>query len=578
MVEILGTLGILSVLTLLSVSTVTNFQDAAKRDAVAQTVRTLNSAVEKFNQTADTPSKIDLLGRPIGTSMTALIPRYSTGEDAGLGDLPEGQVVHILSQVQDTAGGEVGPFFNPYYKPVYSPPGSDAYRAVWVNGESEDDPGRFVMVGPDIPFPVRSDGSPYIGLSPASRGIVGMSPEGVGHVPPPQPIEPLSLLSGRPGQDALYGRLALVIPDQTYLVNLTAGTGGAVTPSGPLNMAGEVNFSAAPVSPDWEFSHWTGDLAGQLDSGKVVVTKNISATAHFRPVLVNVRLLTEPTNAGFTSGGGTYARGSAVNIKASPFDGWRFLGWSEGPVNSADIYSAEPTVIAEGDTAFVAQFAPVDDTYAVLATPTPEPTPTPSSTPTPEPTPTASPTPTPEPTPTPVPTPYYGYDYATGEPEAPGTLSLSGPTLIATGVPASYTITTVDTQGAIRQNGYIMFSAQGLNARSLPVTVTGDKGTVLNLDYTTGQFASWRGDLQPYEIFVINFTLTADAPGTYDAVSAVISSGGTALSSFNIRAVDNWGSGWGSWGSGWASDWGSDWGSEWASSWGSDWASSWSSE
>jgi len=569
--EMLGAIGVLSLLVGLSASTVSNYMGGAKKEGTGHIARTLNDAVAKYNQSVETSSVVDAYGRQLGTTLTALVPRYAAGGGMLVTGLPEYDVLYRLTRGYQPRGGKVGPFFNPYLHPVFSKPGEDPYRAVWVNGTTDQDPGRFVLIGDGQPVPVRPDGAAYENLTPNAIGIVGFESGSQSYDPPINSVGPLMVLSGRPGRDAVYAAESVTGTSGQHRLSLSSSSGGTVSPSGEFLGGGTVSFAAIPSTADWEFAYWTGDLAGYPSEGSMDLERDMQAGAVFRPVPVEIEVLASPVNAGHTQGTGTYNRGDVFNIAAYPLPGWTFLGWAAGPVHTQDLYSASSSVVARGNHKFIAQFAPTEqlssavlnrteptlanlggeDGAPVLVAPTP--------------------------TPIPAPTPYYGFNWATGESEAPGTSALSGPFDLLLGQLTPYTLSTADTSGALRLNGSLMISLPtGVSLAALPDTVRGSKGTVLQRSVgkrQSQQYASWGGTMQPYEIFEVPLALRGVSAGAYELTGAVYSTGGFQTTTMPVTV---WGSslGWGStsWGSGW---WGSNtWDSQWGSG-GSAWGSGW---
>ena len=529
--EVLGVVGILSVLAVVSVVTVSNFIDGSKRESTTYVAKALNMAVAKFDQSVPTPTVVDGLGRFVGNNMTALVTRPPSDEGLATEDLPETLVIHNLMQETEGDNGPYGPFLGSYLKPVFNSPGSDDYRAVWVNGMSDYDPGKFVIIGKGQPLPTKSDGSPYPGLTQNSRGIVALDSSGVDYNIANEPPNPLSIVAGQVGDSAIYAEADQTVTAAGNTLTLYASTGGTVEPSQPVVATGPVSFQAVPISSDWEFSHWSGGLAGQPQSGTIELTQPVTATAFFKARQVNVSIYGHPVNGGAVSGSGTYSSGDVINISAEPAAGWVFNGWVVG--SGIDPNEASQSVIASSDAAFVARFV-MEDSFSSGA---PTPTPTPTATPDPE-----APTPTPTPEPTPEPTPvYYGYDVTTGVPEAPGEVLLSGYSSSYIGEQTELVATTFDTAGATRANAVLtIYVPYGFTITDAAPYVVGDLGSELQLIGNFGQYASWGGNLAPYEVVSAAAQIIGVIPGEFKFYATITSSGGTAESelSFRVMGVD----------------------------------------
>jgi uncharacterized repeat protein (TIGR02543 family) len=115
-----------------------------------------------------------------------------------------------------------------------------------------------------------------------------------------------------------------------------------------------VNITATPDA-GWQFDSWTGDVA---DPGSASTTVTMDAdktvTANFIQEGGVTYTLTITTNGnGSTTGAGTYAEGTVVNITATPDAGWQFDSWT-GDV--ADPNSASTAVIMNADKTVTANF------------------------------------------------------------------------------------------------------------------------------------------------------------------------------------------------------------------------------
>lgn len=89
-------------------------------------------------------------------------------------------------------------------------------------------------------------------------------------------------------------------------------------------------LKAGSHSPQWRFSHWSGDVSGQKNPLTIKMTQHGVVTAHFQPAWVEVQLEVEvePPGSGWVEGAGTYLVNQSVHLMAQPNPGWQFSHWS----------------------------------------------------------------------------------------------------------------------------------------------------------------------------------------------------------------------------------------------------------
>ncbi len=144
-----------------------------------------------------------------------------------------------------------------------------------------------------------------------------------------------------------------VVPQYTLTVN-TQGSGSvSLNPSGGIYAAGTIVELSATPAPGWQFSSWSGNLNGTVNSASILMSSNKNLTANFTQIVPQYTLTANTQGSGSVSlnpSGGTYAAGTVVAVTASPASGWQFSGWSgdlTGSTNPANLpMDGDKTVLA----------------------------------------------------------------------------------------------------------------------------------------------------------------------------------------------------------------------------------------
>ncbi len=126
---------------------------------------------------------------------------------------------------------------------------------------------------------------------------------------------------------------AIFAQDAQYTINVMVNdqSCGSAT-GGGVYYAGEyVTLSATP-NEHYYFSTWNNGMTA--NPYYLTVIENASYTAIFEPIDYTVNLTTNDDYMGSVYGSGSYPYGSTANIEAQPFDGFRFIEWSDGNTNS----------------------------------------------------------------------------------------------------------------------------------------------------------------------------------------------------------------------------------------------------
>ncbi len=119
--------------------------------------------------------------------------------------------------------------------------------------------------------------------------------------------------------------------ERRYSVVVTVDGEGSVNPNGGAFPPGEVVTFEATPSPGWQFAGWGEGLSGSDPTQQLTINTDVLITATFEPIPPDLNLLTVLTRGegSVSPATGTHAKGSVVSLKATPAQGWYFLGWEE---------------------------------------------------------------------------------------------------------------------------------------------------------------------------------------------------------------------------------------------------------
>ncbi len=149
-------------------------------------------------------------------------------------------------------------------------------------------------------------------------------------------------------------------PAATLSVGVNTNAGGSVTGAGTF-LVGSTNLLTATASNGWQFICWSD---GETNATRyLVATSNATYSAIFAPTAV-LTVLSQPTEGGFVTGGGTYVTGSNALLVATASNLWRFMDWSDGETNPV-----RTVEVPAGGSTYAANFAPLG-AVQVLANPT----------------------------------------------------------------------------------------------------------------------------------------------------------------------------------------------------------------
>ncbi|ALO16756.1 Immunoglobulin A1 protease precursor [Salinivirga cyanobacteriivorans] len=161
-----------------------------------------------------------------------------------------------------------------------------------------------------------------------------------------------------------------------YTLTLTANPaeGGTVTGDGTYNLGDAASITATPEA-GYEFVNWTGDTDYLDDATAASATVTMPAgdvtlTANFAAIDYTLTLTANPAEGGTVTGDGTYNVGDAASITATPAAGYEFVNWTGDTDYIDDATAASATVtMPAGDVTLTANFAAIDYTLTLNATP-----------------------------------------------------------------------------------------------------------------------------------------------------------------------------------------------------------------
>lgn len=135
-----------------------------------------------------------------------------------------------------------------------------------------------------------------------------------------------------------------------YSINITAGSGGSVSPSTGTYNSGSTVTITATANSGYLFDSWSN---GSTDNPlTITIDSNTSLSASFiEAPSFTISLFT--TLGGSVSGGGTFDQGQTITISAIPESGYKFTGWSDG---SGDQTRDIPVI---QDLSLTANFSPL---------------------------------------------------------------------------------------------------------------------------------------------------------------------------------------------------------------------------
>lgn len=164
----------------------------------------------------------------------------------------------------------------------------------------------------------------------------------------------------------------LVMGDATYMATFsevgatyyTVTTGISPDGAGTVNGGGTYEegtsiILTAVANTGYSFERWND--GSTQNPRTVIVDNNMSFTAIFTQNQYTITVLANPTTGGTVSGGGSYAYGSTATLRATPYSGYEFVGWSDGSNQNPH------NVTVTGNATYTAIFSEVGNIYYTVS-------------------------------------------------------------------------------------------------------------------------------------------------------------------------------------------------------------------
>ena len=143
--------------------------------------------------------------------------------------------------------------------------------------------------------------------------------------------------------------------------------GGYAVPEGAGEVTGTGTYEAgttvvvgAEANPGYTFDAWDD---GTSENPRIVtVNDDMTFIAYFSQNTYTITVNANPANGGTVTGGGIYSYGNVATLRATPSNGYVFVGWSDGSSENPH----EVTVM--GNATYTATFSQGGATYYTLST------------------------------------------------------------------------------------------------------------------------------------------------------------------------------------------------------------------
>ena len=134
------------------------------------------------------------------------------------------------------------------------------------------------------------------------------------------------------GNQNVYVHGVVQLPQYTVRLSSNPSKGGTTSGAGTYTSGTQVTITAtANNNNGYKFKNWTenGNVVSNNTSYSFTIQDNRKFVANFSKKQVTVKLSSNPSDGGSTSGGGTYSYGDNVTVTATPNTGYTFKNWTE---------------------------------------------------------------------------------------------------------------------------------------------------------------------------------------------------------------------------------------------------------
>lgn len=138
--------------------------------------------------------------------------------------------------------------------------------------------------------------------------------------------------------------------NEKFLIQVVSSNGvmGTTSGSGEYYVGTQISISAIAYE-HYHFVQWSDGVTSNPRT--ITVIENVTYTAIFAPNNYTITATSSNDAMGTVTGGGSYAYGTIVELRANANNGYHFVCWNDG--DSSSIRS----IIVEGDAEYIATFS-----------------------------------------------------------------------------------------------------------------------------------------------------------------------------------------------------------------------------
>lgn len=220
-------------------------------------------------------------------------------------------------------------------------------------------------------FTVSAQAGSYIGISQDNilLGAALVPASGTVNVPvTPVTSGYVTIVVTKPQRQPYTNTIPVGSTQYSVTTSSSPAEGGTTTGGGTFNPGQSCTVTATPAS-GYNFVNWTenGTQVSTQASYTFTVNGNHNLVANFTQPSYTITTSSNPSNAGTTSGGGSFLQGQSCTVHANAASGFTFSNWTE---NGSQVSNqANYTFTVNGNRSLVANFSPV--TYNVTTSSSP---------------------------------------------------------------------------------------------------------------------------------------------------------------------------------------------------------------